>query len=93
MANKVTKTTYGTYKRTVIENARVREMLQLVMKDGKLVVELPTLNEIKKYLQLELKTLYSEIKRFDNPHVYYVDLSQKLWNLKNDLILKYKKVN
>ena len=82
-----------TYKRTVIENAMVREMLQLVMKDGKLVVELPTLNEIKKYLQLELKTLYSEIKRFDNPHVYYVDLSQKLWNLKNDLILKYKKVN
>ena len=43
--------------------------------------------------QLELKTLYSEIKRFDNPHVYYVDLSQKLWNLKNDLILKHKKVN
>lgn len=79
-----------TYKRMVIEEAKVRPMLNIIIKDGKLVKELPTLQETKQYLQLELKTLYTEIKRFDNPHTYYVDLSQKLWGLRNDLIHKYK---
>ena len=82
-----------TYKRTVVENATVRPMLNLIIKDGKLVNELPTLEETKQYLQLELKTLYDEVKRFDNPHEYYVDLSQKLWDLRNDLIHKFKKIN
>lgn len=82
-----------TYKRTVIEQAKVRPMLNIIIKDGKLVDKLPTLQETKQYLQLELKTLYTEIKRFDNPHTYYVDLSQKLWDLRNDLIHKYKKIN
>lgn len=82
-----------TYKRTVIENATVRKMLNIIIKDGNLVEPLPTLKETKQYLQLELKTLYDEVKRFDNPHEYYVDLSQKLWDLRNDLIHKFKKIN
>ena len=82
-----------TYKRTVIEEAKVREMLNIVIKDGKLVSPFPSISEIKEYLQLELKTLYDEVKRFDNPHTYYVDLSTKLWNLKNELIHKLKKIN
>ena len=82
-----------TYKRTVVEDAKVRPMLNIIIRDGKLVNKLPSLKEIKQYVQLELKTLYDEIKRFDNPHVYYVDLSQKLLDLRNDLIHKYKKIN
>ena len=82
-----------TYKRTVIENAKVRPMLNIIIKDGKLVEPLPTLQETKQYLQLELKTLYDEIKRFENPHAYYVDLSQKLWDLRTELIHKFKKIN
>lgn len=82
-----------TYKRTIIENATVRPMLNIIIKDGKLVEKLPTLQETKQYLQLELKTLYDELKRFENPHDYYVDLSQKLWDLRNELIHKFKKIN
>ncbi len=82
-----------TYKRTVIKQAKVKPMLNLILKNGQLVEPLPTLEEIKQYLQLELKTLYGEVKRFDNPHIYYVDLSPKLWDLKNELIHKYKKIN
>ena len=68
-------------------------MLNIIIKDGKLVEKLPTLQETKQYLQLELKTLYDELKRFENPHDYYVDLSQKLWDLRNELIHKFKKIN
>lgn len=82
-----------TYKRTVIENATVRPMLNIIIKDGNLIEPLPTLQETKQYLQLELKTLYDEVKRFENPHDYYVDLSQKLWYLRTELIHKFKKIN
>ena len=82
-----------TYKRTIIEEAKVRPMLNIIIKDGKLVKPLPTLQETKQYLQLELKTLYDEVKRFENPHDYYVDLSQKLWDLRTELIHKFKKIN
>ena len=46
-----------------------------------------TLAEIKAYCTAELDTLWDEVKRFDNPHNYYVDLSPKLWNLKHDLLM------
>ena len=82
-----------TYKRTIIENATVRPMLNIIIKDGNLVEPLPTLQETKQYLQLELKTLYDEVKRFENPHDYYVDLSEKLWDLRTELIHKFKKIN
>ena len=57
-----------------------------IFKAGKLVYDRPTLAEIKAYCAYELDTLWDEVKRFDNPHNYYVDLSEKLWNLKNDLL-------
>ena len=82
-----------TYKRIIIENATVRPMLNIIIKDGNLIEPLPTLQETKQYLQLELKTLYDEVKRFENPHDYYVDLSQKLWDLRTELIHKFKKIN
>ena len=47
---------------------------------------LPTLPEIKAYCQQQIDTLWDEVKRFDNPHTYYVDLSQKLWQIKYDLL-------
>ena len=50
------------------------------------VYESPTLEDIRTYCQEQVGTLWEEVKRFDNPHRYYVDLSQKLWNVKYSLL-------
>ena len=46
----------------------------------------PQLEEIRAYCQQQVDTLWDEVKRFDNPHTYYVDLSRKLWTIKNDML-------
>ena len=64
-----------------------RELQVPVFRNGELVYQLPTLNEIRCLLpRAELDTLWDEVKRFDNPHTYYVDLSQKLWEIKYRLL-------
>lgn len=62
-----------------------------VFKDGKLVYKLPKLNEIKQYCAEQIETLWDEVKRFENPHTYYVDLSKRLWNEKSRLLSEAKK--
>ena len=57
---------------------------------GELVYDMPTLDEIQRYCQAQMETLWDEVKRFDNPHNYYVDLSQKLWDIKYDLLTHHK---
>ena len=64
-----------------------------VYKDGKLVYKLPELNEIKKYCAEQIETLWDEVKRFENPHTYYVDLSKRLWNEKSRLLSEAKNSN
>ena len=76
----------ATWKRKVLTNFKKRELLIPLYKNGKLVYKLPSVEDIKQYCQEELGTLWDEVKRFENPHNYYVDLSQKLWDLKNDLL-------
>ena len=82
-----------TWKTKDIENYEKRELLVPIFKDGELVYELPEIRERQKYCQREFDTLYSEIKRLKNPHEYYVDLTDRLRELKNELIrLHTKKV-
>ena len=57
-----------------------------IFRSGKLVYRLPTLEEIRTYCREQVDTLWDEVKRFDNPHTYYVDLSQKLWDIKYALL-------
>ena len=57
-----------------------------IFKSGKLVYDLPSLQEIQAYCAQQVDTLWDEVKRFDNPHTYYVDLSPKLWQIKYDLL-------
>jgi nicotinate phosphoribosyltransferase len=61
-------------------------MLHQIFKDGELVYKRPTVNESKEYCKKELETIYPETKRLSNPNKYYVDLSQKLYDLKYGLI-------
>jgi nicotinate phosphoribosyltransferase len=78
-----------TYKRKVIQNYEVEELLVPVILGGELVYELPTLDEIRERLARNLERFPSEIRRPVNPHEYHVDLSQRLWDLKQRLLLQW----
>ena len=81
----------ATWKRKIITNYHVKEILVPIYKNGKQVYELPSLTEIKEYCKNEVDSLWDEVKRMINPHVYYVDLSQKLWDLKNNMLNEINK--
>lgn len=68
----------------------LRSLLQPIFVKGKLVYDLPTLDEIRKYSEQELELIWEETKRFTYPQEYYVDLSEKLLTLKLELLNKYK---
>ena len=53
---------------------------------GKLVYDAPSMKEIRDYCAKEVDSLWDEVKRFENPHGYYVDLSQKLYDIKTELL-------
>ena len=76
----------ATWKRKKVYDFTAKELLVPIFQGGKLVYELPTLKEIQKYCAEQIDTLWDEVKRFDNPHTYYVDLSQKLWDIKYNLL-------
>lgn len=73
-----------------IKNYRVRELQVPIFEDGKLVYDDPTVMEKQAYCKEEMKTLYPEVKRTENPHRYYVDLTRKLLELKKELIRQAK---
>ncbi len=76
----------ATWKTKELTNFTVRELQVPVFLNGELVYDLPTLPEIKAYCRQQIHTLWDEVKRFENPHTYYVDLSQKLWDVKRSLL-------
>jgi len=78
----------ATWKRKVLTNYTARNLQEPIFVQGKLVYKRPALQEIQDYCKEQLDTLWDEIKRFDNPHTYYVDLSHKLWELKQSLLRK-----
>ena len=78
----------ATWKEKEVYNFTARELQVPIFRSGKLVYELPTLDEIRDYCRRQVDTLWDEVKRFDNPHTYYVDLSQRLWDIKYDLLKK-----
>ncbi len=75
-----------TWKTKTLENFIAKDMLVPVFVKGKCVYDLPTPKEIRAYMTEQVETLWDEIKRFENPHRYYVDLSEKLWNIKMNLV-------
>ena len=78
------------WKRKIIKNYTAVELLKPIFIAGKCVYQLPKIDEIRIYCQQQLDTLWDEVKRFDNPQHYYVDLSQKLWDVKHELIMKHR---
>ncbi len=78
----------ATWKKKQVYNFTAQELQAPVFQGGRLVYELPELEKIRAYCLAQVDTLWEEVKRFDNPHRYYVDLSQKLWDIKHGLLEK-----
>ena len=76
----------ATWKRKRVYNYTARELLVPIFRNGELVYDLPSLQEIQAYCKKEVDSLWDEVKRFENPQTYYVDLSQKLWDIKYSLL-------
>lgn len=75
-----------TWKSQVLTNYTARELLVPIFKNGRQVYEKPTLDEIRAHCEREIQTMWDSVLRFENPHAHYVDLSQKLWNIKHELL-------
>lgn len=78
-----------TWKRKVLESFTATELLVPIFKNGKQVYELPSLEDIRKHCREEIEGMWEEVRRFNNPHNYYVDLSEKLWQIKHELLARY----
>ena len=79
------------WKRKLMENYELRQMLVPIFQKGVCVYESPSVTEIRENCKRELESMWDEVLRFENPHNYYVDLSQKLWDEKHALLKKRHK--
>lgn len=77
------------WKKTVVRNYTVRNLHVPIFKEGKCVYESPSIEEIKKYCKEQVETLWDETLRLENPQTYYVDLSTKLFNMKQKLLQEF----
>ena len=75
------------WKTKTVTNFTAKELLVPIFKDGECVYESPSIHEIRDYCKAQIMTLWDEVKRFENPHRYYVDLSRKLWDIKQQLLM------
>lgn len=80
-----------TWKRKKFKNYYIKDLQVQIFKQGKCVYDSPSVLEIKEFAKTESDKLWSEVLRFENPHTYYVDLSENLWSLKQSLLHKYTK--
>ena len=76
----------ATWKTKTVYNFTAKELQVPIFKNGELVYQCPDLQQIRAYCMEQVDKLWDEVKRFDNPHTYYVDLSQKLWDIKYNLL-------
>ena len=78
----------ATWKKKTVYDFTAKELQVPIFRTGQLVYQSPSLSEIRAYCAQQIETLWDEVRRFDNPHTYYVDLSRKLWEIKHGLLEK-----
>lgn len=78
-----------TWKHKEVRDFYARPLLKQIFKNGECVYEQPSLDTLREYCKMEINGLWDEVKRFENPHEYYVDLSEKLWNIKHKMLEDY----
>lgn len=80
----------ATWKRKTFENYTATELLVPIFRGGELVYDVPALAEVRAHCAQEIESMWEEVRRFTNPHNYYVDLSEKLWQLKHDMLATHR---
>jgi len=75
-----------TWKRKTMTDYTLRQLKVPIFRNGELVYRFPSLSEVRDHCKRELDTMWDEVLRFENPHKYYVDLSERLWSLKREMI-------
>jgi nicotinate phosphoribosyltransferase len=78
-----------TWKRKTVIDFTPKKLLTRIFDKGTCVYEGPTLKDIRAFCKAQINTLWEEVLRFDNPHNYYVDLSQPLWDMKEKLLKEH----
>jgi nicotinate phosphoribosyltransferase len=78
-----------TWKKKKITNFIAKKLMVKIFEKGNCIYASPDLNEIRNYCCEQVDTLWDEVKRFENPHAYYVDLSKPLWDMKERLLQEY----
>ncbi len=78
-----------TYKKTTLTDFTAKQLQVQIFEKGKCIYNSPDVETIRAYCREQLETIWDEVKRFENPHEYYVDLSQPLWELKNRLLSEH----
>lgn len=78
-----------TWKRKTLTGFRAQKLLVPIFEKGQCVYESPSTQQIKEFCRAQVDTIWDEVKRFENPHKYYVDLSKKLWDIKQGLLEDY----
>ena len=77
-----------TWKRKTITDFYAKNLLVKIFDKGRRVYDLPDIESIKQKCKTEVDNLWDEVKRWENPHNYYVDLSLDLWKIKDELLNK-----
>lgn len=78
-----------TWKRKTLTGFKAQKLLEPIFEKGQCVYESPSTQQIKEFCRAQVDTIWDEVKRFENPHKYYVDLSKKLWDIKQGLLEDY----
>lgn len=82
----------NTWKKKYFSNFTARSILEPIFARGELVYKVPNIEEVRSYCADQMSHLWEEVKRFENPHRYYVDLSPKLWKIKNDMLEEMRNI-
>ena len=80
-----------TWKEKTFTDYRIEELQKPIFLSGKLVYKSPGARRVREYCLSQIELQWDEVKRFENPHNYYVDLSQKLWDIKHGLLKQKNK--
>lgn len=80
-----------TWKKITFTNYKIKELSQKIVENGKLVYKFPKVKEIANYAKSEMQSFWDEYLRLDRPHIYKVDLSDKLLKMKTDMLAEIRK--
>lgn len=75
-----------TWKRKIVRNFYAKPLLVKIFDKGLNVYQSPDIHEIQQFCKDQIDLLWDEVKRFERPHEYFVDLSQALWDIKDNLL-------